>query len=228
MTFPRFTVLGPLTQLELEALLSLHAACLQLRQEYEAAINTTMGHYRAGHIAEGHAQGKAFTHHREVLHKLAAAADRYEREMGMLAWQHAGAAVRLGTRVLARLVQGQKPLSVDEVTELCDEPTLGELRATLALPVDALLTPRDSLTREHLDKERQQLLQAVDGILHDAARLDDRHEPLPDDVVADFRLTQVSPPHMDPLYEGTLERLFSYAEGLPFEIAFYLEDGTDR
>lgn len=40
--------------------------------------------------------------------------------------------------------------------------------------------------------------------------------------VAACRLSEVSPPDMDPLYEGVLEPLFPYAEQLPFEISWYL------
>ncbi|MFJ9675341.1 hypothetical protein ACIRP5_31685 [Streptomyces sp. NPDC101221] len=228
MTFPQFTVRGPITQLEVEALRSLYTASLHLRQEYDAAVNRTLTHNRLGDIAEDNARGKAFTHHHDVLRQMASAADRYERDVGMLAWRHASAAVRLGTRVLERLVHGQAPLGVDEVAALCDEPTLGELRTTLSTPADTLVPHRDQLIKEHQEKSRRQLLQAVEGVFSDAAHLDDRHKPLPDDVVAGFRLTQVSPPDMDPLYEGRLEQLLIYAEGLPHEISVHLEHTTGR
>ncbi|MFC7831018.1 hypothetical protein [Streptomyces sp. NPDC057375] len=228
MPFPHFTGRGPITQLEVEALRSLYTASLHLRQEYDAAFNRSLTHYRLGDIAEDNARGKAFTHHHDVLRKMASAAERYEREVGMLAWQHASAAVQLGTRVLGRLVHGQAPLGVDEVAALCDEPTLGELRTTLSTPAEILALHRDPLTREHREQSRKQLLQAVEGVFSDAAQLDDRYEPLPDDVVAGFRLTQVSPPDMDPLYEGRLEKLLSYAEGLPREISVHLEHTAGR
>ncbi|MFF9453593.1 hypothetical protein [Streptomyces flaveolus] len=49
MTFPRFTVRGPITQLEVEALRSLYTASLHLRQEYDAAFNRTLiTHHRHG------------------------------------------------------------------------------------------------------------------------------------------------------------------------------------
>lgn len=223
LVFPQFTNFKSLTQLEVEALRSLHAACTHLRQEFDVAAARTMGHYRLGDIAEDYARGRAFTHHREALHSLASAADNYEREVGMLAWRHAGAATVLGTTLLDRLVHGGPSLSLETVNRLCEEPTLGELREALSIPAADLLIARDEEFRDRQEEDRKLLLGRLEGIFRDAAHLGDSDGPLPDDVVAGWRLTEVSPVGMDPLYEGTLELLFSHAEGLPLDISNHLE-----
>jgi hypothetical protein len=224
--FPQFTSMGSLTRLELEAMRSLYAACLQLRQEYDAAVAKVMGHYRMTDIADDYTRNHAFAHHSEVLSRLSRAAGEYERAVGLLAWRHASAATVLGTTVLDRLVNSRRPLTLDEVTRLCGEPTLGDLRAALSIPVTGLVVARGPATRERHEEERKRLLSRLDRIFYNAARLDDDKEETADEVVAGFRLTEVSPPEMDPLYEGTLEPLLPYAEELPFEIRHHLKQAT--
>lgn len=221
MQFPEFTALAPLSKLELEALRSLYVAGSELRHEYESALAVTGRLYRAGDIAETYTGGQAFTHHPEALLKLGHLAGEYERGVGLLAWGYVSAATVLGTTLLDRLVRGHRPLTAADVTRLCEEPTLGQLRAALSIPLTDLFVAREPEARRRRDADRTQLLDRLGGVFYNAARLDDDKEP--DEVaVAACRLSEVSPPDMDPLYEGLLEPLFPYAEQFPFEISWYL------
>ncbi|WP_327575543.1 MULTISPECIES: hypothetical protein [unclassified Streptomyces] len=183
----------------------------------------TMGFYRAGDIADSHSHGKPLTHHSAALHELGTASDSYERAVGVLAWQYVGAAVVLGTALKQRCLRGGPPLGVDEVERLCGEPTLGELRAALRVPTLHEAPFSDETQREFHERERAQLQESMEMVFGNAAFLRDFEKETPEDVVAGFLLSEVSPANMDPLYEGTLELLFPYAEGLPFEISFYLK-----
>lgn len=223
MEFPQLSVTKPLTEFEVEALRSLYTACLQLRYEVEAARVRTMGLHQTGDIAVHASRGQAFTHHAEVLHELSNASHVYERAVGLLAWQHAGALVVLGARLKQRCLERGPALGVDTVMRLCDEPMLGELRDALEVPTLPRAGNISPSVREVRELQRQEVRGHLESVFYNAARVKDRHTALPDGVVAAFRLSEVSPPDMDPLYEGSLGQLQSYAEGLPFEIASYLE-----
>lgn len=224
--FPQFTNLKPLTEAEVEALRSLHTACVHLRQEYDLAAARTMGHYRLKDIAEDNGRGRAFTHHQRALHSLAGAAEDYERRVGMLAWRHAASEVVLGVTLLDRLVHGGRALSLKKINLLCEEPTLGKLRQALSIPAADLLIAGDKRMVDRAEKTRTLLLDRVEMIFQEVASLEDGREDPSDGAVSERRLTEASPADGDPLYKGALEMLMPYAEALPFDIRYHLRHTT--
>lgn len=222
MDFPAFTDAAPLTALEIEALRALHVTLQDLRHEHESALALTHRFYRLGQNAEVYTQGRALTHHPHALHQLSRLADRYERGTGLLTWRYASAATMLGTSVLDRVVGGRPALTASAVTELCEEPTLGQLRDALSIPCSDLLIAREPVVRDRHEEERQALLRSVEGVIESAAEIGD---DVPTDAAALWagRLTDFDRPGTDPLYDGVLGRLLRFADQFPDEINWFLK-----
>ncbi|GGU51778.1 hypothetical protein [Streptomyces violascens] len=220
MDFPEFTDTAALAALEIEALRALHITLQDLRHEYDSALALTQRSYRMEENAELYTQGRTLTLHPEALHQAGCLADRYERGIGLLAWRYASAATVLGTAVLERVVHGRPAPTADQVTGLCDEPSLGELRE--CLKVTGLLIARDPWFREQREEERQMLLAGVEGAIENATELG---EGVPSDTeaVAAGRLTAFDREGADPLYEGVLKQLLVYADQFPMEISWFLK-----
>lgn len=221
MDFPVFTDAAPLTALEVEALRSLHVTLQDLRHEYESALALTHRSYRLEENAAVYTQGRALTHHPDALHRLGRLADRYERGVGLLSWRYASAAAVLGISILDRVVGGRPALTAAAVTELCEEPALGQLRDALSIPCSDLLIARESAFRDRHEEDRRELLRAVEGVIEYAAELGDG---VPTDAAALWagRLTDFDRLGTDPLYEGVLGRLLPFADQFPNEISWYL------
>ncbi|MEU7260603.1 hypothetical protein AB0B21_33055 [Streptomyces rimosus] len=222
MEFPAFTEAAPLTAFEIEALRSLYLTLQDLRHEYESARLLHDRGYRLEEIAQVYTQGRALPHHPDALHQLGRLADRYERGVGLLAWRYASAATVLGASVLDCLVGGRPPLTATAATELCKEPTLGQLRNALSLPCSDLLVAREPAYRDRHENERHALLRAVEGVIECAAEFGGG---VPKEAVSLWagRLTDFDRPRTDPLYENGLERLLQYAEQFPHETSWYLK-----
>jgi len=222
MDFPSFTDVAPLTTLEIEALRALHVTLQDLRHEYESALAVTSRSYRLEENAQVYTQGRALTHHPDALHQLGRLADRYERGVGLLAWRYASAAAVLGTSILDRVVRDRPALTAAEVTALCEEPSLGQLRDALSLPCTDLLIAREPWFRDKRDEDRQKLLRSVEDIAECAAEIGDG---VPQEAAALWagRLTDFDRPGTDPLYEGALEQLLGFADQFPNELSWYLK-----
>ncbi|MFI6055448.1 hypothetical protein ACIBCO_35850 [Streptomyces violascens] len=225
MEFPEFTDTAVLTVLEIEALRALHITLQDLRHEFASALALTQRSYRMEGNAELYTQGQALTFHPEALHQAGRLADRYERGVGLLAWRYASAAAVLGTAVLDRVVHDRPAPTAAQVTALCEEPSLGELRESLA--VTGLLVTREPSYREWHDEERNRLLAGVEGTIENATELGDG-VPTDTKSVAGGRLTDFDREGADPLYEGILDRLLRYAGQLPMEISWFLNQSAHR
>ncbi|MFJ1751139.1 hypothetical protein ACIOJD_33665 [Streptomyces sp. NPDC088116] len=221
MLFPDVVTLPDLAAHEAQALRSLHVSHVELQHTYESAQAASGRASRTHEIAEVYTDGDLFTHHPEALLELSHLATDYEREVGMLAWRYAGAAIVLGVTVLDRLIQCRPPLAEDTVTRLCEEPTLGELRSALSIPHTTLFLARGQKVRQDSEDRRQMAMKGMENIFSNAAAVSDRsaHDP----EIETALLAEVSPPNRDPLYDGILEYLFALAEQLPYEISWYLK-----
>ncbi|MFC9431920.1 hypothetical protein [Streptomyces sp. NPDC056987] len=226
MLFPDLANLPDLTAHEAGALRSLHVAQTELQHSYESALAASGRAQRTHEIAEIHTEGQPFTHHPEALLSLGHFAAAYEREVGMLAWRYVGAAIVLGVTVLDRLVRCRPPLTEAAVTRLCDEPTLGELRAALSIRHTRLFLARPHKERQEAEDRRQMAMRSMEGIFFNVAAVLERSEN--DSGIEAARLAEVNPPNMDPFYENILEYLFALAEQLPYEISWYLKQPGAR
>ncbi|MCX5346111.1 hypothetical protein [Streptomyces atratus] len=112
--------------------------------------------------------------------------------------------------------------------ELCEEPSLGQVREALSIPVERLLVARnDPSFWKRADDERQALIAGLDRA-HRDIRVVDSARPMTEQEAWSCRLTDHSPLRMDPMYEGILEPLFDVCEGTPLEIGWLLRNSGNR
>ncbi|MFF5408546.1 hypothetical protein ACFY8K_37585 [Streptomyces misionensis] len=223
MRLPEFTASAPLTTVEMGAIRSLHHACNLLRAEWQTASTLVDRLTALQDTVEQFDQGAPpFQHHHDALDAARHDAYMYERELGLSAWRYVSAHAVLGITLLDRLVAGRPALTAAAVDELCEEPTLGQLREALLIPAGRLLVTRPEETRHRADEDRQQLLRALDSICGSIRQLKE-NKPMSDQEAAACLLSENSPLGMDPMYDVILDPLFDLAEQTPFEISWFLK-----
>ncbi|MCX4681879.1 hypothetical protein OG413_42515 [Streptomyces sp. NBC_01433] len=212
----------------MQALRSLYHACNAGQAAWRSALALVDGLSTQMETVEEYDRGRRFQHHVEAVNAARSGAYRYERELGLTAWRYASAHAVLGITVFDRLVTGTPALTASKVDELCEEPTLEQLRRALSIPVERLLSARkDPSHRKRTDEERQALITMLD-CAHRDIRVVDAARPMTEREAWSCRLTDHSPLGTDPMYEGILEPLFNICEETPLEIDWRLRNaGAD-
>ncbi|MFF3733294.1 hypothetical protein ACFYXM_23990 [Streptomyces sp. NPDC002476] len=224
MRFPDLSDSAPLTTTEVQALRSLYRACNASQAEWRSAIVLADRLSAQMETAEEYDQGQSFQHHVEAINDAHSGAYRYERQLGLTAWRYASAHTVLGIMVLDRVVTGAPALSASRVDKLCEEPTLEELRRALSIPTELLLSARKHPSFwKRAAEERQELLTRL-HYTHRDIRAADPARPMTEQEAWSCRLTDHSPPNMDPMYDGMLEPLIEICEQTPLEINWYLKN----
>lgn len=141
---------GPLSETEMAALGSLHNACADVEQARAASLSHALYLKESANRVGGYVSATGFEHHAHAVKKLGEVTLQYERQVEAVLWRYASSYVVLAITVLDRLVRGQPPLAADEIRELCEEPTLGRLRAALAIPTSGLIAPSDGEAEDDL------------------------------------------------------------------------------
>lgn len=174
----------------------------------------------AGDAAELLTGAATFAFYEESVERLASSVADYERHAALIAWRYTAAALVLGVAALRRVTETKPPLTVTEVEELCQEPTLGQLHEALSAPVADLVPERPphaavpgeyGRTVREWAKVRDPVDDVMDLIVGLAAEADAVH-PRTKDEAAACLLSQHCPPDSAPTYQGALEPLFSLAD----------------
>ncbi|MEV5203221.1 hypothetical protein [Streptomyces sp. NPDC053720] len=208
----------------MQALQSLHHACNASQAEWRSALALVDRLSAQMETAESHGEGRPFPHHVEAVNDARSGAYRYERELGLTAWRYASAHAVLGITLFDRVVAGVPALSASKVDELCEEPTLEQLRRALSIPVERLLSARkDPSYRKRAHEDRQALIAGLD-YAHRDIRVVDPACPMTEEEAWSCRLTDHSPLGTDPMYEGILEPLLNICEETPLEISWCLKN----
>ncbi|NEB77390.1 hypothetical protein G3I40_19525 [Streptomyces sp. SID14478] len=233
MRFPLFDERGPLAAHEFEALRSLNAAFLAARDEWQTAC--TMGDrlYRGSEAADLRTAPTAFSFYEEAIGQIADGVTAYQRRAALVAWRYTAAALVLGVAVLRRVGEAKPALTVTGVEELCQEPTLGQLKEALTIPGAGLTPerpPQAALPGEREDPARRWAMvrDGVDGVMDLVLALAAEEEaahPRTKEEAATCLLTQHCPPHAAPTYNGVLEPLFRLAEEVPYDISRVINRG---
>ncbi|MGP4085558.1 hypothetical protein [Streptomyces sp. KR55] len=226
MRFPPFDDRGTLTTIELEALRSLHGAFLTARYEWQSAVAVWDRLHTARDLADLRGTERPpFRYCEEAVHEITSGASDYERHTALTAWRYAASAAVLGITVLERVARAKPPLTAFAVEELCQEPTLGQLREALSVPAADFLPARE---RSFLDQRKEmaerwaQLRDGVDTaieIVVEIAEDEGAAHPRTKEEAAGCLMTEHSPPHTDPVYLGILEPLLVVAEEVPYGIS---------
>ncbi|MFJ4569073.1 hypothetical protein ACIP4U_36555 [Streptomyces caelestis] len=226
MRFPPFDDRGTLTTIELEALWSLHGAWLTARYEWQSAIALWDRLDTAHHLADLRSTERPpFQYYEEAVHEITSGANDYERLTALTAWRYAASAAVLGITVLERVAQAKPPLTASAVEQLCQEPTLGRLREALSVPAADFLPARERRFRDERKEMAERWAQLRDGvdtaieIVVENAEDEGAAHPQTKKEAAGCLMTEHSPPHTDPVYQGILEPLFVVAEEVPYGIS---------
>ncbi|MEU3463821.1 hypothetical protein ABZ721_28210 [Streptomyces sp. NPDC006733] len=142
--------LARLSGSEVQALRSLHHATAELDEARSLVLSQALHLSDSAEAIEEYVGATGFPHHPNALSELGEAALEHERKVEALVWRYASAYAVLGITVLERLVRREPPLDADAVHLLCQEPTLGHLRACLSIPSSRLLPPSDGEVEDDL------------------------------------------------------------------------------
>jgi hypothetical protein len=221
--FPKQTDLAGLAPSEYEALRSLGRACVQLRTEVELADAAHSRVCRSMEDAGDTEPDPAFTPLSNVLDALSDSTYQQARHAGELCYTHTAAYTVLGIAILDRLTSDRPPLTVEHLVELSGEPTLGQLRDALQIPVAQLLRwPANPVSVRDATEGRQDVLAELDSI---ERSLRDPMAMGPDVTeywMAAAKVSTDSSPGVDPLWDRVTEMLERVADQTPYEIASYL------
>ncbi|MFI9103358.1 hypothetical protein ACIGXA_22830 [Streptomyces fildesensis] len=200
MNFPLAGVSGPelapLSETEAEALRSLHNACVHLDRERGEALSHALHLRESAAIVGDYLSGTAFPQHPRALKELSEVALAYERQAEAIVWRYASAYAVLAITVLDRLVSERPPLDADAVEELCQEPTIGRLRAALSIPSSRLIAPSDGEQQDEVPIGSHALT-AVEEVR--AEVLHSGEKAMDEQAVDASRLSAVRPVHVTPL-----------------------------
>lgn len=187
--------LAPLSEAEAEALRSLHNACTHLERERGDALSHALHLRESAAIVGDYLSGTGFPQHPRALEELSEAALAYERQAEAIVWCYASAYAVLAITVLDRLVSEGPPLDADAVEELCQEPTIGRLRAALSIPSSRLIAPSDGEQQDDLPIGSHALT-AVEEV---RTQILGGEKPKDEQAVDASRLSAVRPVHVTPL-----------------------------
>lgn len=215
------TKLSPLSETEAEALRSLHNACTHLERERGSALSHALHLRESSAIVEDYVSGMGFQHHPRALKELGEAALEYERQVEALIWRYASAYAVLSITLLDRLVSKQPPLDADTAHELCQEPTLGRLCATLSIPSSRLIEPSDGEQQDDVPIGSHALA-AVEEVRTQILRSGEK--PMDEQALDASRLSAVRPADVTP-FGLSLSFTLSVATTASWEIYHYLSHG---
>ncbi|MFQ6199789.1 hypothetical protein [Streptomyces sp. NPDC000405] len=213
--FPELKELGPVGEAEWETLRSLNRAYTDLRGEWESARARTFGLMTKLELLKDYT---ALDHYLDAVHEAYHAACAYERQISASTWRYASAAAVLGVMVTDRLAAGRPPLSGEAVRAVADEePTLAQLRQTVAVRHDQMLTEDEDGLQG--GERRRALVQGVesayDCVMNERSAGVRRTET----EAGACRLTEVSPEGTEPFWIDLLEPVLDLAESMPTDIA---------
>ncbi|MGW2328241.1 hypothetical protein ACWC5C_21080 [Streptomyces sp. NPDC001700] len=229
MRFPDLRELGPLSVLEWETLRSLNRACVDLRQEWKSACTQIGRAATRMELTEDYAQHSGFFHHLEAVNAAYEAASDYEWRVSRITWRYASASALLGIRVLDRLVSGQPPLAPSLVKQLAStEPTLGQLSEAFSLVPSRLRAAQDAGDQQRDTVEYELLTAAMRRVYYDVTHQSAADRGRTAKEADECRLTLVSEPDVDPLWEYLLEPVLQLAERLPYDISWWLSHAGVR
>lgn len=214
--------LAALTDVEYDALGSLHFAVNDVRHEWVASGAVLERMIALSDHADHADESSRFSHRSEALSQVSRAASQYGRAVEAAMWPCVSAYTVLGITLLDRVVSGRAPLPSAVVRALSAEPTVAELQTALSVPVASLRRARSPEFQASEREEQKELLTAVESIyfcLADPAR----DKPLDREQAAVCRLTEADDPGIDPLWDGLMEPLASLAEQNTLEIGYFLD-----
>ena len=219
--FPRREELGALSDVEYEALGSLHLAVNDLHHEWVASGAVVERMIAMTDHAE-HADGDSrFSHRSQALSEVVRAAYRYNRAVETAMWPCVSAYAVLGITLLDRVVNGRGPLDHFTVRALSAEPTLAALQAALSVPVASLRRARSGEFLASGQQDQKGLIITAEGVYISLA---DPARGMPLDRVqgAACRLTEADDPGIDSLWDNLMEPVTALAEQNTLEISYYL------
>ncbi|MCZ4119714.1 hypothetical protein [Streptomyces sp. H39-S7] len=202
-----------LSEAEAEGLRSLHNACADVDEARGQALSTALHLSDSSDAIEEYVDSTGFLHHPRALSELGDATLEYERQVEAIGWRYSSAYAVLGITVLDRLVREQPPLGEDAVHLLCQEPTVGRLRAILSIPSSRLVAPSDGETEDDLPIGSY-ALKGLEEVR--AAILSDGDDPMDEDQLDAGCLSAVRPLGVSPL--GSLSFILTVATSVSWEI----------
>jgi hypothetical protein len=213
---------GPVSAVEWQTLLSLNRACLDLRQEWEAACAATSGLYTRADAVDDYTESEPYRHHVAAIDALTSLAYIHQRRIGEVTWRYASAAVVLGAAVMDRLLAGDRALDSVWVEHLAGhEACLGDLREACDGTYARLIAERADDDYGTEAQARDDLLAGLKGAYYNVTHtvIGGRY---PSEAEAGrASLVAVSEEGTDPLWEDLLDPVIQYAESLPFHIAHW-------
>ncbi|WP_438289585.1 hypothetical protein [Streptomyces sp. HUAS TT7] len=216
--------LGPVAQVEWDALRSLSRSCVFLRSEWELTRAQSARLMAQVDVVDDLTPDLPFAHYRQAVDEMCNAALASENPIGEITWRHASASAMAGFAVLHRLVKGAPALTVAELKELGgQEPTLGQMCEAFSVPASVLLVAREHSMWLPYDELRERLLAGLRG-----ARLDLTSSrtgtPFTTEANVDgVRLSAASRLGGEPLWEYLVEPVLDFAEQMPYEIVSWLD-----
>lgn len=224
LRFPDLKVLGPLSEVEWQALRSLGRACVDVCAEWDIACTASAGLVTRLDLVEDYAGQGPFLHHVVAVREVWRQASVHERRMGEIAWRYVSAAVVLGAEVLDRLLAGRAALSAELVDHLAGhEATLDALSAACDGTYARLIAARNDDRFGTEGDSRKQLLALLDRAYSNVAHMQGDGRVLTREEASQWQLIAASKEDTDPLWEDLLTPMLDYAENLLFQIAYRID-----